>query len=233
VPRRFINQEDREIELGNADLDPTTSWNLDLMYERFFSTLGLFSAGVFYKDLSDYIYLFNREDLYDGEVYDIIQPMNGESATVWGIELAYQDQFRRLPAPFDGLGILANWTWTDSEAVFPDREGEKATLPGQSDTVGNLALSYEKAWFSGLLSLNFHGKYIDEVGETSAEDIYYDDHKQLDLSCKFIISPSWRLFLDLNNLTDEPLRYYEGSENRPIQEEYYSWWGTLGFTYSF
>lgn len=233
VPRRFINEEDSELELGNPDLEPTLAWNLDLMYERFFAPLGIFSAGVFYKDLEDYVYLFNREEDYNGETFDVIQPLNGESATVWGVELSYQYQFRQLPAPFDGLGLLANWTWTDSEAEFPDREGEKASLPGQSDNVGNFAISYEKGGFSGLLSFNFHGKYIDEVGESRDLDIYYDDHYQLDFSSKFTINKNWRLFLELNNLTDEPLRYYEGSEDRPIQEEYYSWWGMIGFTYSF
>jgi TonB-dependent receptor len=233
VPRRFINQEDREIELGNADLDPTTSWNVDVMYERFLSTLGVVSVGAFYKDLSDYIYIFNRDGEFDGEDYEFVQPLNGESATVWGVEFQYQNQFRRLPAPFDGFGLLANFTWTDSEAEFPDREGDKASLPGQSDNVGNFGISYEKGWFSGLLSYNFHGKYIDEVGEVAAEDIYYDDHYQLDFSSKFRVNENWRLFLELNNLTDEPLRYYEGSEDRPIAEEYYSWWGMVGFNYSF
>lgn len=233
VPRRFINQEDMEIELGNPDLDPTTAWNLDLMYERFFSTLGLVSVGGFYKDLNDYVYIFKRDDIFDGEEYEFEQPLNGESATLWGVELAYQNQFRRLPEPFDGLGLMANWTWTDSEAEFPDREGDKASLPGQSDNLGNIAISYEKGWFSGLLSYNFHGKYIDEVGEDETEDVYYDDHYQLDFSSKFRIDDNWRLFLELNNLTDEPLRYYEGSDDRPIQEEYYSWWGMVGFNYSF
>jgi len=34
--------------------------------------------------------------------------------------------------------------------------------------------------------------------------------------------------LELINLTDEPYRVFEGTEDRPRQEEYYGWWGTLG-----
>ncbi len=36
------------------------------------------------------------------------------------------------------------------------------------------------------------------------------------------------VFLELVNVGDEPLRRYEGSKDRPIQEEVYGWWGTVG-----
>lgn len=232
APFELVLEEDGEIERGNPELDVTTSWNLDLLYERYSTPLGLFSAGVFYKDLSDYIYLFRTEEERDGEEFDVTQPRNGEGASLWGVELAFQRQFQSLPAPWDGLGLYLNYTWVDSEAEFPDREGKKATLPGQSESLGNASLSYEKRGFSGRLSLNFHGKYIDQVGEAPAEDVYYDDHVQLDFSASQRLTARLRLYLELINLTDEPLRYYQGSSDRPIQEEYYSWWGTLGLKWS-
>jgi TonB-dependent receptor len=231
APCSLILEEDLEIERGNPDLEVSTSWNLDLMYEHFFSSVGLVSAGVFVKRIDDYIYDLRFDEARSGEVFEVIQPRNGDSADLWGLELAYQNQLRFLPDPFDGLGLYLNYTYTDSEASFPERQGAAATLPGQSEHVANVALSYEKAGFSGQISLNYHGKYLDEVGEDSSTDIYYDDHSQLDLSTSYRISPKVRLFLELNNLTDEPLRYYEGSSNRPIQEEYYSWWGLIGFSY--
>jgi TonB-dependent receptor len=233
VPYQLVLEEDREILRGNAELDATTATNLDLMIERFLPGLGVLSAGVFYKDLSDYIYIFRTEEERGGETYEVEQPRNGEAATLWGVELAYQNRFASLPAPFDGLGLLVNYTYTDSEAAFPDRDGGKATLPGQSEHVGNLALGYEKGRFSGRVSLNYHGKYISEVGGEAAEDVYYDDHLQLDLAASVQVAKTARLVLELNNLTDEPLRYYEGTSDRPIQEEYYSWWGTLGVRLSF
>lgn len=83
------------------------------------------------------------------------------------------------------------------------------------------------------MALNFHGKYISEVGEEASGDIYYDDHTQLDLSASQRITKGLRLFVEVNNLTNEPLRYYEGVSDRPIQEEYYRWWGTLGIKWDF
>lgn len=40
-------------------------------------------------------------------------------------------------------------------------------------------------------------------------------------------------FVDVLNLTNAPLRYYEGVSNRPIQEEYYRWWATFGVKMNF
>lgn len=228
APYELIFDEDEEIERGNPDLDVTTAWNVDVLWERYLSSVGVVQAGLFYKTLSDYIYVFRFDEIRSGTEFEIHQPRNGESADLWGVELAYQNRFRDLPAPFDGLGLYANYTYTDSSAEYPDRDGEDATLPGQAESVGNLALSYEKGGFSGRFSLNFHGKYIDEVGGSPEEDVYYDDHLQLDFSASQRLTDRLRLYVEVLNLTDEPLRYYEGSPNRPIQEEYYSWWGTIG-----
>ena len=232
VPYQLVLEEDLEIERGNPALTPTLAWNADLMFERFFPSVGLVSAGIFYKDLSDYIYYYRVDEDRDGDTYEATEPRNGESATLWGVELAYQKRFVNLPRPFDGLGLYANYTYTDSEAVYPEREGSKATLPGQSENVGNLAVSYESGRFSGQISLNYHGKYVDAVGSDAAGDVYYDDHLQLDLTMSMLLGRGLRLSVDLLNLTDEPLRYYEGTSDRPIQEEYYSWWGTVGLRWT-
>ena len=94
LPAQLFNREDFEIERGNPLLDPTNAWNLDITYERFFRTVGLFSAGVFYKDLSDNIYFFNFEEERPDGTYEVTQPLNGDGAEVTGVELAYQNQFR-------------------------------------------------------------------------------------------------------------------------------------------
>ena len=66
------------------------------------------------------------------------------------------------------------------------------------------------------------------MGGEPASDLFVDDHQQLDFSASQRVTSKLRIFLELINLTDEPYRVYEGSVDRPIQEEYYSWWGTIG-----
>jgi TonB-dependent receptor len=233
TPYQLVLDEDLEIERGNPDLLATTSWNFDFLYERFLPSVGVASAGVFHKRLNDYIYFFTDQQDISGDLYRVREPRNGDAATLTGFELALQNRLSFLPAPLDGLGFYGNYTFTDSEAEFPGRDGEKASLPGQSRHVGNLALTYEKGGFSGRVALNFHGKYISEVGEEASGDIYYDDHVQLDLSASQRITKGLRLFAEVNNLTNEPLRYYEGVSDRPIQEEYYRWWGSFGLKWDF
>lgn len=233
VPYELVFTEDAEISRGNSSLVATTSNNLDLMGERYFQSVGVLSAGVFYKQLGDYIYPFRFRETLRGDVFDVTQPRNGDSASLWGVELAVQNQLRFLPAPFDGLGLYANYTWTDSSAKFPGRSGDDATLPGQSTHVGNVAMSFEKRGFSARASVNFHGKYIDAVGETAAEDVYYDNHTQLDVNVSQRLTKNLRIYVDALNLTNAPLRYYYGSPNRPIQEEYYRSWVFFGLRMNF
>lgn len=227
VPYQLVFQEDSEIDRGNANLKPTTSDNLDLLAERYFASIGLVSGGVFYKRMNDYIFNFRYNEQVFGEQYQINQPRNGQTATLWGVEFAVQNQLRFLPAPFDGLGIYANYTWTDSNASYPDRV-EDSTLPGQSKHLGNVSLWYEKYGFSAKASWNFHGKYIDEVGGEAAEDVYYDNHTQLDVNVSQRLMKNIRVYADFMNLTNAPLRYYIGTTTRPIQQEYYRWWTQFG-----
>jgi TonB-dependent receptor len=226
APWRLLNLEDMEIELGNPDLDVTTAWNFDVMWELYMKPVGIFSAGVFYKDLTDIIYLFNVDEIVDGEEFEIIQPRNGDSGELWGVEFAFQKNFNTLKGGWGGLGLYANYTYVDSEARYPNREA--TSLPGQSENVGNLALVYEKYGISTRLSWNYNGKNLLEVGGDAAEDLWVDNHSQLDFLFHFQITQKWGIALEFINITDEPFTVYEGSPDFIRQQEYYGWWATLG-----
>lgn len=232
VPYQLVFQEDADIERGNPALRPTTSNNLDLLFERYFQSVGVISTGVFYKRLNDYIFPFRFREVNFGDTYAVTQPQNGDSASLWGMEVAFQNQLRFLPGPLSGLGIYGNYTWTDSSARFPDRD-EDSTLPGQSAHLGNFALSYEKYGFSARTSWNFHGKYIDAIGDGADEDVYYDNHTQWDVNVSQKLTRNIRVYADFLNLTNAPLRYYIGTSDRPIQNEFYRWWTMLGVKMNF
>jgi TonB-dependent receptor len=232
VPYRAQNDSDRTLALGNPNLNPTKAWNLDLMAEHYFTSVGVISGGVFYKSLDDYIFTFTRTETLNNAQYQFTQPLNGESATVKGLEVAIQNQLTFLPSPLNGLGFYANYTRTSSEAAIPARSG-KNRLPGQSNNVGNVALSYEKGGFSGRLSMNFHGSYIDLVGATALLDRIYDQHKQLDLTLSQKLTKKIRLYANGINLNNAKLRYYQGVPERVLQEETYRWWAEFGVKVNF
>ncbi len=232
VPYKLIFREDNEMAIGNPGLTPTTAYNFDLLAEHYLPGIGIISGGVFYKALDKIIFTkFYKQEggQYDG--FEISQPVNGETASLFGFEVNWQQQLTFLPGFWNGFGVYANYSHTKSSA---DVEGRgDISLPGQAGNVGNIALSYEKHGFTGRLSLNYHGKYIDEVGESEDYDIYYDNHMQLDLSLSQQVYPGLQIYLEAINLTDEPLRYYIGGKERPIAREFYSWWMHAGIKYSF
>lgn len=221
-PYELILREDREIARGNPDLKTTTSNNFDLLAEHYFTTVGVVSGGFFYKRLSNNIFVQRSVQDIDGERYEIEQPQNGESANLYGAEIAFQNRFSFLPGPWGGLGFYGNFTGTKSDSKLLDRTGVR--LPGQAGQTANLSLSYEYRGFSGRISWNYQGKLLDEVGEDTERDIYIDSRQQLDLSVSQRLTKNLRLFLDVLNLTNQPYRAYEGTTIRPVQEEYYRSW---------
>jgi len=231
APFVLTNFEDQEIVMGNQDLEVTTAWNIDLMYELYLQPVGIFSAGLFYKDLTDNIFIFTVDQEINGETWEVTQPMNGEDANLWGLELAFQNQFTRLKGFWGGLGIYANYTYIDSEATYPDHD-VKSPLQGQSGNIGNFSLVYEKYGFSGRLSFNYTGKYIDEVGGSPEEDLWVDNHFQIDFTARQQLSPKFGIYLEVVNIGDEPFTIYEGVNDRIRQQEFYGWWGTVGVRFN-
>lgn len=230
--------EGNEVEVGNPDLDPLESINLDVSVEYYMEPLGLLSAALFYKDLDDFIYNQLTFGSFRGiDDAEITTFRNGESGEILGLELSFQRQFSGLPAPFDGLGAYANITLTDSSA---DVLGAEAGDPmrsldfiKQSEIVGNLAVTYEKAGFFIRLAYTYRDDYLDEIGESTLEDRYMKAHGQLDLSASYRINRNFTLFANWVNINDEPLEAYWGENGRLSQFEEYGWSANFGVKWSY
>lgn len=235
APYRIISREDEEIELGNPNLDATTSMNLDLMGEYYFNSVGVLSAGLFYKDIENFIYIRNFETSggqFDG--YETTQPVNGKNAALMGFEINLQQQLTFLSGFASGFGVYANYTysWSEAELQNSDNDIVKVSLPGQAENTGNLALSYERFGFSSRISMSYAGSFVDELRDESADNRIYDEHIQIDFSASQKLNDNFSVFLELINLTNEPLRYYNGITSRPEQQEFYSFWGNLGLKFT-
>jgi TonB-dependent receptor len=230
VPFQNIIAEDEEIAAGNADLDPTRSMNLDLMAENYFKSIGLLSGGVFYKRVNDFIYTFVDDsyvsDITGGDEWTFFQPLNGGSANVYGFEFALQRQLDFLPGALKGLGVYLNYTYTGSTAEgirnADGEEREGLSLPGAAPHLINASLSFETKRLVLRASLNYAHEYIDEVGGGDFTDRYYDRQLFVDANGSFAITPSLRIFAEANNLTNQPLRYFQGIRERTQQVEYYN-----------
>jgi TonB-dependent receptor len=226
VPFEEYNPEDQELVQGNPALKPAAAMNLDFMAENYFRSVGLVSGGVFYKNIEDFQYERVENDVIHpvyGELDEFVTYDNGGSAKIFGLEAAFQRQFDFLPGFLKGFGIYLNYTYTDSEAEgIAGREEESLGLPGTARHMYNASLSYESERLVLRASLNHASDYIDELGGESFEDRYYDKQTFLDLNGSYAFSPNWRIFAEINNLTNQPLRYYQGESQWTMQEEYYN-----------
>ncbi|HKU14869.1 MAG TPA: TonB-dependent receptor [Steroidobacteraceae bacterium] len=239
-----------DLEAGNSDLDPLESMNYDLALEWYLQPAGLLSAGFFYKDIDHPIY--NRVQLleasedddgndvpveFEGRLYSelaIQQFQNASSGNIVGVELGFQQQFTSLPGLLRGLGVSLSYTWTDSEADVLVPEGvRKVPFFLQSEHIGNIAVFYELSGLELRLAYAYRSEYLDSIGDSAAQDLYVDEHGQLDFKASYQFTKQASAFIQWQNINDEPLRYFSGDRSRLAENEIYSWNMLAGMTFKF
>ncbi|RXK81796.1 TonB-dependent receptor [Filimonas effusa] len=241
APYVSILADDQAIDAGNSKLKASYAWNFDVMGEYYFKSVGLISGGVFYKNIRDFIYVYSNKQyttenfaadypgvtnpIPAGENWKYKQSQNGDNVNMYGFEVAVQRQLNFLPGVLKGLGVYVNYTYTKSNADgIYNGDGEKrenVALPGTAPHMFNASLSWENKRFVARLSGNYAAAYLDELGEDDFTDRYYDKQFFLDANASYKIGKYLRLFAEANNLTNQPLRYYQGVSNRTAQMEYY------------
>ena len=253
APYVNVLSSDNEITVGNPNLKATRSINLDLMAEKYFTSVGILSGGVFYKRLRDFIFTAVDPTFDSLDYQRTFNPavgqnpipstgkwiyrtsLNGNEVDVYGVELAFQRQLDFLPGFWKGFGIYANYTFTQSNAKgIYTADGEKRTglsLPGTSPHMFNGSISYENKKLVARISANYTDGYIDEIGSDPFYDRYYDSQFFLDFNASYAITSRLRIFTELNNLTNQPLRYYQGERTRTMQLEYYRSKGSAGIKF--
>lgn len=237
VPYRQI-EDGEELSIGNPGLKATTSMNLDLMAEHYFGTVGLVSAGVFYKDVSDFIVNQTFDDyIFENKEWaSFSQPINGGNAALLGLEVAFQRQLDFIAPALRGVGVYFNYTYIHSEVTdfnFEGRENDKLELPGSPKHTLNASLAWEGSRFTSRLSLNYASDFLSEVGEEAFADIHYDQVTYLDLNLSYSLNKNWVIYANANNLLNQPLRFFQGVSNRTYQAEYYNTRFDLGVKFDF
>jgi TonB-dependent receptor len=124
------NSDPRSVIAGNVNLEPELSRNYDAYVSFYQNKFGLFTAGVYYKQISDLIYT-NTYRLIDSAQADLVgadyeylgtnyqvSRNNDWEATLFGLEFDFQTNFHYLPRPLNGLVLNANFTYNDSETSY-------------------------------------------------------------------------------------------------------------------
>lgn len=212
APFEVIDRDNERISRGNPNLAPARAWNVDLLAERYFASVGVVSGGVFLKRISDF--QFNTRETIDGGEFDgweIRQPQSGEDITIYGAEIAWQQRLLFLPGALAGLGVYSNYTLSVGETDFESLGGRTMPLPGQSRHVANVGLSYELAGFSATTSWNYRGAFLEDIGASDAEDRFWDGRGQIDIGLRQDLPQGARVFVNLQNLTNSREQRYFGT----------------------
>ncbi|QNM98371.1 TonB-dependent receptor [Chitinimonas koreensis] len=231
-----------EASFGNPALEALKSRNLDLGIEHRIGPSGTLSAYVFDKDIKNFVY---QTDLAgSGRWMDFDEAVtfaNGDKARLHGLELNYTQQLRSLPAPWNGLILIANGTWTRSRASIGRFDADAGRtlnrdipLPSQSNRSGNLALGYEADPLSLRLAANYKSAYLLEVGDLldARHDLYVDAQTQIDFSARYMLTRQVQLSFEALNLRDEPYYVYTGSARHNAQYETYGRSFKVGLKFS-
>ena len=234
-PRVNIHRDDEEVSLGNPQLDPYESLNVDLSFERYLGESGIFSAGIFHKSIDGYIVetWTGSDPQFPG--YDVTRPVNGEDAEVLGVELNWQQKLDFLPGAWSGLLVGLSGTWLDTEFVAgtEDRAGETFALPLSSERLYSAHIGWENDRLSTRLAAVHRSEYLDEIGDDARYDLWVAPNTQLDFSLDYSINNDWSVYLEAANLLDRPLEVYQGSRDFTVQNELYGRSYALGVKFNF
>ncbi|SHI09801.1 TonB-dependent receptor [Ferrimonas marina] len=201
--------------VGNVGLKPFVANQYDLGVEWYFTDSSLLSATYFRKDVSNFVTIkesgpfMNGEggidfggELRPDEIYWTKQEKsNGESAEIQGYELQYQQDFD------NGLGAIANYTYTDTETDENTFTDMNPFLSNSSKHSYNLTGYYENDWLELRLSYAWRDEYmIREAG--SYGNRLHDDFGTLDLSARWKVTDYLDITLDAVNLTEESSKQF-------------------------
>lgn len=212
-----INLVNGTLGQGNPALDPFRANQFDATLEWYFNDVGSLSGGVFFKDVETLVVIQGEaEEILPGVNVTVTQPRNIDGGAVYGFEVAYQNQFTNLPGILSGLGVIANYTWVDSDINFENSfVDEGIGLVGSSEHNLNLVGFYEKDGISARLAYNYRTDFLERTVGLAGNPEYVDAFGQLDAQASYDINDNFTAFVEATDITEETLFRY--SNNDPLQ----------------
>lgn len=201
----------------NPKLKPMTAWQFDMSLEHYFANAGLFSFALFHKQFQNYIQYgrFNTVVTNNGvtRTVQVSGPANGKGAKIQGFEVAYNRFFDFLPAPFNGLGIQANYTYIKNKGVpnsnlspiFPGVNPPPSINPGSLEGLSkhsfNVVGLFEKGPFGARLAYNWRNQYLVTASDCCVGlPVWQKAAGYLDGSIRLVVNKNIEMSLEGSNL---------------------------------
>ena len=214
---------------GNPFLEPQIADQVDFNIGWYPSQDSSLTAAMYYKDIKDYIIRVSTSDselfpLLGGSATDPLtglrstqfsKAVNVSKATLYGIEFSGRTQFTNMPAPFNNVLLAGNVAFIGGDTSTPFiADGAKLDLQGMSDFVGNVSIAYEVDNFNVQLSARYRTERLQSFdADEPSRNVYDKAEFRLGLSTRYDINKTFRVFANIQNLTNERKeRYFVGDE---------------------
>ncbi|MGN6827030.1 TonB-dependent receptor [Paucibacter sp. M5-1] len=232
------NAGNKVIDAGNPNLKPEESKGYDTSLEWYFAKGGVIAASAFEKKITGRPASTSTEvpfnslglpaTLFTANIAaevtnDPTTPIevrsftNSEAFKVSGFELSYQQAFRFLPEPFNGLGLIASYTNIKTAGVKRTYKGNEYELPIVPENTYAISGYYERGPLSLRMSYNHKSEFAN-YGQSGTNpqgyQRWYNSRGYLDATVGYKFSNALELRFDVSNLTRTKtydfFRHFEG-----------------------
>ena len=199
---------------GNPYELPYTSDNVDLSAEWYYSQNSYLAADTFLKVVSNFVVAGTSTITVPGVIdpttnalakFTLQSNINGPSANVYGLEVAWQHMFGDT-----GFGFLVNGTLVGTDKPYDPNNllvGNFA-VPGLANSA-NMTAFYDKDGIELRLAANWRDIYLDRFGqgqssgtEFGSEPIFVEGSWDLTFSAGYEITDNIKAYFTASNLTD-------------------------------
>jgi iron complex outermembrane recepter protein len=242
-----ISGNNKTVNAGNPRLDPFRANAYDVGVEWYFAPEAFIGAALFYKDVKSFVQTIRSQGSFSSNTQGLPDsvaiaacgpavpvatclsdwqfnvPANTPGGELKGFEIAYQQPFTFLPAPFNNFGTNLNFTYVDSQIQYlgANAQGQNVVvteedLTGLSKNSANATLYYDNGTFNARISAAYRDDYFTQVPGRNANDVEGTvSTLNLDFSSSFSLNDNIDFTFEALNLTDEfNDQYVDSTANR-------------------
>ncbi|MEM9593091.1 MAG: TonB-dependent receptor [Acidobacteriota bacterium] len=219
---------------GNPDLEPLTSWNLDLAIEWYPNKDTILAVGTYYKRFLGGFENTQRVEEFsiDGQPFFVdvtTTRTDTDSSEIFGLEFTGSHSFSYLASPFwSGFGVKASYNYASSDFEFEDQNfGESLVLDeagsvvsqrvgivppaeifGLSEHVFSAQIYYETEKFDLATIYKFRSEYFQQFISSPGLIRYVGDTEVVEVKASYKLKDQLTLKVEGINLFDEPKKQY-------------------------
>lgn len=259
-----VSGSNRTVAAGNPLIEPITANAFDVAAEYYFAEgEGILSLALFYRDIDSFVQTVREDIPFTGNplglpdsvataacpggvntascnptlLWQFSLPRNTPGGPVSGYEISLQLPFYWLDGFWSNFGVLANYTFVNSEIDYVNSAGAvilTGPLVGLSEQSANATIYYEDDRFSARVSAAYRSDYPTTLpGRNGNATEETRATLNIDASARWNINENFALTFEGVNLTDEVSDQFLTPDDRLSFYHHYGASYFLGFRYTY